>query len=374
MMFKIILGWIMLFPTFNDSILAQKFRPQTAVSIKGENFYINGKITLKAKNYEGMRLEGLLPNSRMVQGIFDDANPETRHYWQYPDGTTWDPERNTREFVEAMKDWREHGLLAFTLNLQGGNPFGYGASQPWINTAFKSDGSLDPAYMTRLEKIIREADRLGMVIILGYFYFGQDQHLKDEKAVLNGVRRATEWIIGKGFRNVIIEINNECDINDIVRGNHVAPYDHAILDSKRVHELINLAQSIQKGKNRLPVTTSFIGGALPTEAVMAVSDFLLLHGNGVGKPEKINEMVQTIRGNKKYKGVPIVFNEDDHFDFDRPLNNFLAATREHASWGYFDYRMKDEGFDEGYQSVPVNWKISSERKKGFFGLLKEMTH
>jgi hypothetical protein len=106
---------------------------------------------------------------------------------------------------------------------------------------------------------------------------------------------------------------------------------------------------------------------------MAVSDFLLIHGNGVGKPERIMEMVQTIRVNNNYKGVPIVFNEDDHFDFDRPVNNFLAATREHTSWGYFDYRMKDEGFDEGYQSVPVNWKISSERKKGFFGLLKEMT-
>jgi hypothetical protein len=46
---------------------------------------------------------------------------------------------------------------------------------------------------------------------------------------------------------------------------------------------------------------------------------------------------------------------------------------EYASWGYFDFRMKDEGFDEGYQSVPVNWGISSERKLGFFRLLAEMT-
>ena len=35
--------------------------------------------------------------------------------------------------------------------------------------------------------------------------------------------------------------------------------------------------------------------------------------------------------------------------------------------------MKGEGFDEGYQSVPVNWRISSERKRGFFNLLKEIT-
>jgi len=46
---------------------------------------------------------------------------------------------------------------------------------------------------------------------------------------------------------------------------------------------------------------------------------------------------------------------------------------EHASWGCFDYRMKGESFDEGYQSVPVNWTISSERKRGFFELLSKIT-
>ena len=39
----------------------------------------------------------------------------------------------------------------------------------------------------------------------------------------------------------------------------------------------------------------------------------------------------------------------------------------------FDYRKKGEGFDEGYQSVPVNWKTSSERKRGFYKLLSEIT-
>jgi hypothetical protein len=45
----------------------------------------------------------------------------------------------------------------------------------------------------------------------------------------------------------------------------------------------------------------------------------------------------------------------------------------YASWGYFDYRMQGGGFDEGYQSAPVNWGISSARKRGFFHLLSEIT-
>ena len=102
-------------------------------------------------------------------------------------------------------------------------------------------------------------------------------------------------------------------------------------------------------------------------------DFLLLHGNGVSEPDRIRKMVDTCRAIKSYRNHPILFNEDDHFDFAKPQNNFVAATTAYASWGYFDYRFKGEGFDEGYQSVPVNWGISSERKRGFFILLQEIT-
>jgi hypothetical protein len=70
--------------------------------------------------------------------------------------------------------------------------------------------------------------------------------------------------------------------------------------------------------------------------------------------------------------MPILFNEDDHFDFDKPDYNFKSAIMEYASWGYFDYRMDGEGFDDGYQSVPVNWGISSPRKKAFFERLREI--
>lgn len=84
-------------------------------------------------------------------------------------------------------------------------------------------------------------------------------------------------------------------------------------------------------------------------------------------------MANIIRNKEVYRPMPIVNNEDDHFDFDKPMNHFVAATSAYTSWGLFDYRMQGEGFDDGYQSVPVNWSISSERKRAFFDLLKEMT-
>lgn len=335
---------------------------QTVVSIVDEAFHINGQPTYKGRVWKEKQVEGLLFNSRMVQGIFDDWNLDTKKLWAYPDTKKWDPERNTREFVAAMPEWRKHGLLAFTINLQGGSPQGYSKDQPWENSAFGPTGQLRDAFMKRLGSILDKADELGMVVILGYFYFGQDQRLVNDEAVFRGTRNATHWVIENGYRNVLIEINNECDVDR---------YDREILKPARVPELIKEVK--EQGKSHgLLVGTSFGGGAIPTKGVADVSDFLLLHGNGVKEPKRIAEMVRKSREAAKRK-LPILFNEDDHFDFDKPTNNCIAALDEYASWGYFDYRMKDEGFDEGYQSVPVNWGISSARKKGFFNLVKEIT-
>jgi hypothetical protein len=335
------------------------FNPSTKVSIKGDKFFINGNPTFEGRTWNGISVEGLLPNSRMVQGTFDDLNLETVSRWNYPDGK-WDTNRNTDEFIAAMPLWKKHGMLAFTVNFQGGSPEGYSRNQPWENNAFESDGTLRPAFAERMERIVIEADKLGMVVILGIFYFGQDERLKDEKAVIAAVDNSIDWIKRKGFSNVIIEVANESNNKS---------YQHEIISNDRIHELI---LRIKKKAPELLVSTSFNGNTLPPDKVVEVSDFILIHGNGVKIPSRITEMVEQVRALPSYKPMPIVFNEDDHFDFDKPENNFVAATKAYASWGYFDFRMKDEGFDEGYQSVPVNWGISSERKKGFFIKMKEI--
>lgn len=336
---------------------------RTTVTFVGEAVHLNGEPTYKGRTWRGQKIEGLLFNSRMVQGTFDDRNPATAKQWSYPDSGVWDAERNTREFIAAMPEWRRHGLLAVTLNLQGGSPQGYSKDQPWHNSAINDDGSLRADYMARLERILDRADELGMVVILGYFYFGQDERLKDEVAVIRAVDNATAWLHERGYRNLLIEINNECNVR----------YDHAILKPERVHELIERVRGSERGGWRFPTGTSYGGGTIPGEKVVRSSDFLLLHGNGVSDPAKIAGMVRKTRAVTGYTPKPILFNEDDHFNFDRPTNNFTAAISEYASWGYFDFRMKGEGFADGYQSVPVNWGVSSERKRAFFHLLAEIT-
>jgi hypothetical protein len=338
--------------------------PRTVLTIEGEDFHINGKPTYAGRTWNGHRIEGLLLNSRMVQATYDDLNPETAKRWAYPDTQKWDAERNVSEFIAAMPEWKAHGLLAVTVNFQGGSPEGYSKKQEWISGAFENDGSLRPEFANRMKRVLNAADELGMAVILGYFYFGQDQHLQDEAAVTHAVDQATQWVLDGGWKNVIVEVNNETDVES---------YDHEILKPARVHELIQRVRKREKDGRRLLVGTSYRGGAIPKENVVRVSDFLLVHGNGVGDPKRIKEMVRETRSVAGYHPMPILFNEDDHEQFDDPMNNFSMAMEGHVSWGWFDYRRKGENLEDGYQSPPVNWGISSPRKRQFFQYLKAVT-
>lgn len=338
---------------------------QTVVEIKGNQFYINGSPTYPNRYWKNLKIEGLLMNSRMVQGIFDDLNPETAQSFAYPDTKKWDAKRNNQEFVSNMSLWHSYGLNCFTINMQGGSPTGYGNSK-CINSGFNQDGSLNADYLDRLDKVLKEADRLKMVVILGLFYFGQDQYLHDEKAVINATNQMVDWLFKKKYRNILLEIANETSEN--------GSYNHPILYPNRIHELINLVKEKKRNGYRYLVGTSFRGLVVPTSNVVKTSDFVLIHGNGGSKTEQIQELINKTMEVDGFRVMPIINNEDDHFDFEKETNNLTTSLKNYVSWGYFDYRLRGEThIVEGYQTVPVDWGINSQRKKAFFEKIKEIT-
>ena len=376
---------------------------KTRVSIDGEDWLINGELTYKGRTFRDWRIEGLLLNSRMASGIFDDENALTRDLWKYPDTGVWDPDRNTNELIAMLPEYRAHGITALPFNLQNSSPLGYyrrdpehleelrrrihadhpGAedddiwaglllateSQPWISGAFSADGSLKPAFMARAARLIDAADDNGMVVILGLFYQGQDERLTDARAVKNAVVNGCAWVLEQGYTNVVIEINNEVNTR----------YEHPILREDRIHELIELAKGVERDGHRLLVSTSWTRRSLPTPESVEASDYILLHGNGYVDPELVSQRVDDTRAIATYTPKPILFNEDDHYNFDQPKNNFSEALSRHAGWGYFDPAEGDGGtpfygdYQNGYQCPPINWGINTPRKKAFYDFLKEVT-
>ena len=220
--------------------------------------------------------------------------------------------------------------------------------------------------MNRLDKILNKADELHMVVILGLFYFGQDQYLTDEKAIIYATENTMNWLFEKGYRNVIIEIANETIDN--------GSYNHKILLPDRIDELIRLVKGINKNGYRYLAGTSFAGLKVPTPNVVKASDFLLIHGNGGSNPEQIQALIDSTKKVDGYRQMPVINNEDDHYNFEKETNNFTVSVKNYVSWGYFDFRFPGEtDYSEGYQTVPVDWGINSNRKKAFFEKVKEIT-
>lgn len=61
--------------------------------------------------------------------------------------------------------------------------------------------------------------------------------------MLRAVDEAVGWVLDGGWGNVIVEVNNECD----------GPgYEHEILRSHRVHELVRRVQGLTRDGRRLP--------------------------------------------------------------------------------------------------------------------------
>src|SRR5512146_1026830 len=184
----------------------------TKVSISAGKFLIDGRPTYPGRVFEDRPIEGLRFNGRAVQATFDDANPQTRGLWAYPDTGEWDPERNVTEFMAALPGWRAHGVLAFTVNFQGGGgryiPEVYNIYE---NNGFTPAGELKPAYADRMARVLQRADELGMLVIVSMFYWIQANKMAGEAAVWQAVQNALDFLRGTGRQNVLVEIANESD-------------------------------------------------------------------------------------------------------------------------------------------------------------------
>ncbi len=72
-------------------------------------FFTNVRPACEGRLWRGRRIERLLLNSQMVQGIFNGLNLDTRGRRKYYDGHRG-PDRHTREFIAAMPIWQARGI------------------------------------------------------------------------------------------------------------------------------------------------------------------------------------------------------------------------------------------------------------------------
>ncbi len=349
----------------------------TEIAIAGRKFLLNGAPTYEGMAHQGRPIEGLLFNSRMVQAIFDDENPETAVHWRYPDTGIWDPDRNTDEFCAMLPEYRRHGLLAVTVGLQGGGSiYRPEVYEHYVNSAFTPAGELKPAYLDRLQRVLKAADEAGMVVIVNLFYWRQAEKMAGEAAIVRATEAATDWLLRTNHRNILVDVWNE-----FTEGS-------GLTQSARIHELIEIVQGTTLHGRRLLASSSTMPNAMLAPGRWhAVQDFYLPHGNSFWARE-LRANLQKLKATDTFQQNPrpILINEDSMY-----LNNLEAAVDEYASWGFYIQGFGAGGWDHGryewpqhereteyehlsgYQTVPVNWGINTGLKRAFFYRLAELT-
>jgi hypothetical protein len=278
---------------------------------------------------------GKLMNLRLAQGLFHDE-------WQRE--VPFDPGRNTDTLIAALDTYKRHGVLMVNVSLQGGqagyspavngvdrrNGYKFGPDKGTHVSAFRPDGSLKPEWMARLEKLLREADRRGMIVNVLYFYQGQDELLENTAAIHRAARNATDWIVARNARNVFIDVANEFDL----KGN----WDHDRYIPSHIGELVTEVKNRFTKGWRAPVSASTAGSMSYPNSLYDTVDVVLVHGNNKS-PEEKRKRLEALRGAPK----PVLMNEDD---------NGRASTRENlakelescdilfhgaAGWGYMPW-------------------------------------
>jgi len=304
---------------------------KTQLSIDGERIRLNGDLVYQEIDTAPASVHGLLMNARFIQGIFDDkAAPErfARFGWK-----TWDPERHTDELIAALDEWYAYGLRAFTVGLQGGMPVFTVNNATIDNNPYGNEGSsIDPAYLNRLDRLIRAADERGMIVIVSLLYEGQSPRLRNGAAVRNAVRNAAAWLKDQAYTNVIIEVANEHSVGQF----RSRPL---VRDPEGITTLMEIAREASGG---IPIGTSG-GGADLSREVAECSDVILIHGN-TARRQEYYRFVQWVRSWNLNR--PIVCNEDSPL-----LSQLDVSFRTFSSWGYYNNLTKQE--------PPAAWGIAN---------------
>ena len=316
------------------------FATSNRLCISGNKFLLDEVLINKSKVSEG-----LLINSRMVQGISDGFEK-----FPYPDTKKWNATRNNEEFVSNMESWKLKGLNGFTLGMQGGGPSSTTSGQTHKNSAFNGDGSLKSDYINRLKLVLDESNRLDMIVILSLFYRSQVSIFGSYPNVLKATTNTLEWLQNNNYTNIIIEPANECEFSEFTKVG--LGCDQHIVD------LILLSQ-----KYNFPAGNSYKGsGHVPSDKIIQNSQVIFLHGNSMTTESAYSKQLNSVKKSKYYVGQPIVYNEAG-------TKLFLDwSIKNGVGWGYYDQGKNN--YKDGFQSPPVNWGINTSTKQNFFNKIK----
>lgn len=138
--------------------------------------------------------------------------------WGLRCGNALHSEGITERHVRNLDNMAAHGINLIGVYIQGSNA---GWPDPDAGTnGFTRDGKLRPEIAARLESLVREADRRGMVVMVGLFSPRKDQMFYDEPAIQRAIEETAGFLRDRRLKNVFVDLMHEY--------NHLERIDHPI--------------------------------------------------------------------------------------------------------------------------------------------------
>ena len=163
----------------------------------------------------------------------------------------------TERFVRNLDNMAAHGINGLILVVSGTNT---GWPDEWLaRSGFESDGRLKTAFAQRLEWIIREADRRGMVIGVTILSPRTDQDLDGEAGIKGAIQATGRLLVERGLRNVFVDLCHE--------------YNHERIDQELLREPDGAAKKARMARWLKEVAPDIPVGACPTIDTGSAPDF-----------------------------------------------------------------------------------------------------
>jgi hypothetical protein len=120
----------------------------------------------------------------------------------------------TERLVRNLDNMTAHGINAVNVYIMGSNT---GWPEEWgARNGFERSGALKPEFAERLEWLIREADRRGMVVGVGIFTPRNVANLDGEDAYKRALQDVGRFLKDRNLRNVFVDMMHEYNHRRVV--------------------------------------------------------------------------------------------------------------------------------------------------------------
>jgi hypothetical protein len=151
----------------------------------------------------------------------------------------------TERHVRNLDNMVAHGINCIGVYIQGANA-GWPNPEAGID-GFRRDGRLKPDVARRLEWLIREADRRGMVVMVGVLSPRKDQDLYDEAAIRRAIEEAGRFLVDRRLKNVFVDLMHEFDQPERIDHEILREPDGAAKKAKLTKWFKDVAPDIEAG-------------------------------------------------------------------------------------------------------------------------------